>query len=112
EASIANILGPGQAVIGEANKLQALPLQEVAHQYRYLRDVQSRHGTAAFLMEALGTAAGGAAGGFAGSQVGAPVQGATLGAELATGVLGRLTYTDSWDRTANQSYRDPRTGLP
>lgn len=96
-----------------ANSPQALsaPLAEVQHQYRYLRDVQSRHGTAAALSELGLVAAGTAAGAAVGSLGGATQQGAVLGGELVGGVAGRLRYQDSWDRTvAGEAYRDPRTG--
>lgn len=88
------------------------PLQMVQHDYRYLRDVQARHGTLAFLAEALPMVAGGVVGGVGGAFVGSPAAGATLGAEAAGQITGRSTFQDSWDRTKDEHYRDPHGGQP
>lgn len=90
------------------------PLSTVQHEYRYLHDVEARHGQTAALLEGLGLAAGAAVGFAAGG-----VSGAVLGADAAGylegqsgAVLGNnANYHDSWTRTANgNTYRDPNTG--
>lgn len=94
----------GSAALSTLNK----PLQIVQHEYRYLHDVEARHGMGAATLEGLGIAAG-AAVGFAGGGG----YGAVLGAEAATGVEGQLFYKDSWQRTTNgNTYTDPNTGQP
>lgn len=83
-------------------------MQYVQHEYRYLHDVEARHGKGAALLEGIGIAAG-AAGGFA---LGGGY-GAVLGSEAATAVEGQLFYKDSWERTTNgQTYVDPNTNQP
>lgn len=91
---------------GMVNALNA-PLEEVQHQYRYLHDVQARHGVAAMLAELGPIAAGAAVGGLV-----AGPQGAVLGGEAAGGIAGRISFTDSWERTHDQSYRDSKGGRP
>lgn len=81
------------------------PMRVVQHEYRYLHDVEARHGITAALLEGLGIAAGAAAG-FVGT---GSVYGAELGAEGATGLESQMFYKDSWDRTGQPSYADPNT---
>ena len=83
------------------------PMAYVQHEYRYLHDVEARHGQLAALAEGLGLAAG-AAVGFAGGGV----YGAELGAEAAGAIEGQVAYHDSWQRTADgATYTDPHTHL-
>lgn len=92
----------GSQVLSTLNK----PLQYVQHEYRYLHDVEARHGIFAATAEGLGMAVG-AAGGFA---IGG-TSGAVLGAEAATAIEGQIAFHDSWQRTQNgNAYRDPHTG--
>ena len=80
-------------------------LSTVQHEYRYLHDVEARHGMTAAVMEGAGILAGGAIG-----TVADPGEGTVLGMEAAAGIEGQLTYKDSWQRTLNPNYRDPHTG--
>lgn len=81
---------------------QGIPLREVQHQYRALRDIYERQGIGAGLT-ATALVAGGAAGGaFLGGG-----QGAVLGGEATAGILERTAFKESWDRTADgEAYRD------
>ena len=82
------------------------PLSYVQHEYRYLHDVEARHGMQAAILEGAGLAAGAAVG-----TVLDPGEGTVLGAETAGALEGHFTYQDSWSRTADGSkYRDPHTG--
>lgn len=119
-----SVLGEGLSVVGSiANK----PLQEVQHEYRYLRDVASQHGSLVAIAEglAIGAAAvgagvltggmgSGAAAGLVGTALGAVTgyAGAKLGGEAAGYALGQVAYNDSWKRTASATYVDPHGGQP
>lgn len=119
-----SVLGEGLSVVGHiANK----PLQEVQHEYRYLRDVASQHGSLVAIAEglAIGAAAvgagvltggmgSGAAAGLVGTALGAVTgyAGAKLGGEAAGYALGQVAYNDSWKRTASATYVDPHGGQP
>lgn len=92
------------AVVGDVGKTLNAPLAAVQHEYRYLHDVEARHGYLAATLEGIGIAAGAAAG-FAGGGV----QGAVLGGESTAALEGQFFYTDSWDRTSSGSYTDPHT---
>lgn len=87
-------------------KLLNTPLSIAEHEYRYLHDVEARHGTLPALLEGLGIAAGAGAGFLGGG-----IYGAGLGAETAAGLEGQVFYRDSWSRTASASYTDPHTHL-
>ena len=80
-------------------------LSTVQHEYRYLHDVEARHGMTAAVMEGAGILAGGALGTIAD-----PGAGTVLGMEAAAGIEGQLAYKDSWQRTLNPNYKDPHTG--
>jgi hypothetical protein len=80
-------------------------LSTVQHEYRYLHDVEARHGMTAAIMEGAGMLAGAAAG-----TVIDPGEGTVLGAEAAGYLEGQFTYKDSYQRTLNPNYRDPHTG--
>ncbi len=80
-------------------------LSTVQHEYRYLHDVEARHGMTAAIMEGAGMLAGAAVGTALD-----PGAGTVLGAEAAAGIEGQLSYKDSWQRTLNPNYRDPHTG--
>ena len=80
-------------------------LSTVQHEYRYLHDVEARHGMTAAIMEGAGILAGGVAGTIAD-----PGAGTVLGMEAVAGLEGQVAYKDSWQRTLNPNYRDPHTG--
>ncbi len=80
-------------------------LSTVQQEYRYLHDVEARHGRGAALEEGLGLLAGGAIG-----TILDPGEGTILGAEAAVRLEGAISYKDSWTRAANPNYRDPHTG--
>lgn len=80
-------------------------LSTVQHEYRYLHDVEARHGRMAALMEGAGLLAGA----VVGTAVD-PGEGTILGAEAAAWAEGQETYKDSWSRTLNPNYKDPHTG--
>lgn len=87
---------------GFALKALGAPLQEVQHQYRYLRDVAERHGPIAAMLEGLAMGGGAAVG----TVLGGPA-GGVLGAEAVGSFLGRTTFHDSWERTQEgEAYRD------
>lgn len=97
------ILKPVGQVAGEALHVAGAPLREIQHQYRYLHDVEARHGPLAALLQGLPMAVGGVVGGMVGG-----AQGVALGAELVGGIEARLTHQDSWDRTTDgEAYLDP-----
>jgi hypothetical protein len=87
----------------DAMKVLNAPLAQVQHEYRYLHDVEAKHGALAAALEGIGLAAGAGAGFLATGSL----YGAELGAEVAGGVEGQIAYRDSWDRTASASYVDP-----
>jgi hypothetical protein len=81
------------------------PLSTVQHEYRYLHDVEARHGLTAAVIEGAGLLGGAAIG-----TVIDPGEGTVLGAEAAGWIEGQVSYKDSWSRAANPNYRDPHTG--
>lgn len=86
-------------------------LKTVQQEYRYLHDVEARHGLGAALLEGAGILAGGVAGGVVGTLAGGNTfEGAVLGAEGAARIEGAVTYKDSWAAAANPNYKDPHTG--
>lgn len=91
----------GSTVLNTMNK----PMQIVQHEYRYLHDVEARHGAFAALLEGAAIAAGATAGALGTGSF----YGAELGAEAATGLETQMFYRDSWARTAQSSYADPNT---
>lgn len=103
----------GTSVVGkELNK----PLQFVQHEYRYLHDVEARHG----LLAGLGETAL-VVGGAALAAIAAPETGGTslalfagvLGGEGTAAALGQVSHHDSWERTTNgATYVDPNTHQP
>lgn len=109
-ASAAELVGKspiGKGLSDVAN-VANLPLSDVQHEYRYLHDVEARHGLTAAVAEGLAISAGV----IGGTVLGGP-DGAILGGEGAAQVLGGVMYHDSWVRTANgNTYRDPNTGNP
>lgn len=80
-------------------------LSTVQHEYRYLHDVEARHGMTAAAMEGAGLLAGAAVGTALD-----PGAGTVLGAEAAAGIEGQVAFKDSWQRTLNPNYKDPHTG--
>ena len=101
----------GDITGGAANMLHGLAqaanvgLATVQQEYRYLHDVEARHGLTAAMLEGAGIVAGATAGGLV-----AGPDGVLLGAEGAARIEGALVYKDSWARAANPNYRDPHTG--
>ena len=106
----------GGGLFGEIGKTLGDAVNAVAHvanvglatvqqEYRYLHDVEARHGIGVAVMEGAGILAGGVAGGVAGG-----FEGALLGSEAVTRLEGAVAYKDSWARAANPNYRDPHTG--
>lgn len=94
--------------VGDVSKALNKPLNIVQHEYRYLHDVEARHGMTAALTEGLLIAGAGVAGTVAG---GGNLGVGLLAAEGATATLGQITYHDSWERTTDgNKYRDPNTG--
>lgn len=90
---------------GEALHLAGAPLREVQHQYRYLHDVGVRHGPLNALLEGLAIGTAGAAGFVLGGFN--PITGVLAG-EAAGGILGRVAFRDSFDRTEKgEEYLDP-----
>lgn len=79
---------------GEVSHLANAGLQEVQHQYRYLHDVEARHGVLALMAAGSADVLGGVAGAFAGGY-----PGAVEGAELLGGITARNLFSDSWRRT-------------
>lgn len=101
------LLKPVGTVVGAGLHIAGAPLREVQHQYRYLHDVEARHGPLAAILEGLPMVAGGVLGGALGGP-----QGAILGAELVGGIADRaentISHSDSWGRTSNgEAYLDP-----
>jgi hypothetical protein len=101
----APIVQAGKSLVGGAAKLMNAPLRTVQQEYRYLHDVEARHGMGAAVTEGLGLLAGAAAG-----TVADPGEGTILGTEAAAWLEGHVQYQDSWQRAANPNYKDPHTG--
>ena len=95
----------GKSLVGGAAHLLNVPLRTVQQEYRYLHDVEARHGMTAALYEGVGLLAGAAVG-----TVVDPGEGTIMGADAAAWIEGHLAYKDSWARAANPNYRDPHTG--
>ena len=86
-------------------------LKTVQQEYRYLHDVEARHGIGAALLEGVGIVAGGVAGGIAGTFAGGNTfEGAVLGSEGYARIEGAMVYKDARARAANPNYKDPHTG--
>lgn len=108
---VAPVASAGSQVIGDTLKAISpvtnvlnKPLELVQHEYRYLHDVEARHGPMIALLESLGIAAGAVVGAYGGG-----FYGAEMGAEAAAGLESQVFYRDSWDRTGQASYADPHT---
>lgn len=88
-------------IVGFGAHIANAGLQEVQHQYRYLHDVEARHGVLAALGAGLGDVVGGTIGGIIGTlgDVGLGPEGTILGAEFGGGLVARNVYADSWNRT-------------
>lgn len=101
---IKDTLQAASPVLNVMNK----PMQFVQHEYRYLHDVEARHGALAALGEGVFIAAGAALG-----TLGGGFYGGVLGAEAVTALEGQLSYNDSWQRTTDgNTYVDPNTHNP
>lgn len=99
------VVGAVKTGVTDVGKVLNAPLAQVQHEYRYLHDVEARHGAMAAVMEGLGVAAGAGIGAIAGGGYGA-----VLGGEIAAGIEGQFFYKDSYQRTANgATYTDPHT---
>lgn len=102
-STVGHDIGHAVSAVGKALNV---PLSQVQHEYRYLRDVATRHGEAAAITEGIGMAAGAALG-----TVIEPGEGTILGAEAAGWLEGHLNYKTSWARTATGAkYKTPKTG--
>jgi len=99
-----HVVGHG---VEAAGRIANAPLDQIKQQYRYLRDVQARHGYGAMLLDAIPMAAGGAAGFLA-----AGPWGIAAGTEVAGWAQERFSpsHRDSWERTASPDYVDPYGG--
>lgn len=98
-------VGHGVQTVGY---VASLPIEQVKQQYRYLRDVEARHGMGAMLGQGVIMGAGG----LAGFALAGP-KGAMLGTEAAGWAMESfdIGYKDSWDRVAKgEEYRDPHGG--
>lgn len=84
-------------VIGDAFHSLGGPLREVQHQFRYLHDVEARHGPVPALLEALGIAAGAGVVGYLSGSADA----AKLAGEGVAEAEGHLFYKDSYARTSS-----------
>ena len=104
-----DVLHAGEQVGSKVLQTLNKPLQMVQHEYRYLHDVEARHGFGAAVLEGLAMGAA-AAGGLA---LTGSAYGAVLGAEGAEGLMGQFFYNDSWQRTTDgNTYVDPHTHQP
>ena len=102
-SSAEHLVGTALEKVGQ---IASMPLQDIQHQYRYLRDVESNHGFAAMLLQALPMTVGATIGGVVGGG-----EGAVLGAEGAGSLFDRfMGYDDSWKRTNSATYVDPHGG--
>ena len=109
QKAVDDIPGAQNVAKGVADISQELnkPLGVVMHEYRYLHDVEARHGMTAAVTEGVAIAAGAIGGGIT-----AGPDGAILGGEGAAFIMGHVMYPDSWGRTADgATYRDPHTHL-
>lgn len=100
-----NVAKPVGTALGDVAKAANTPLRFVQHEYRYLHDVEARHGIGAAVAEGIGITLGAAGG----TLIAGP-EGFMLGAEGAGALEGQLAYRDSWSRTSSGDYRDPHTG--
>ena len=104
-SSIDQTVKAGKSLIGGAVNLMNVPLKTAQQEYRYLHDVEARHGRTAAIMEGLGLLAGATVGGVA-----AGPEGVVAGGDIAGWIEGHVAYKDSWTRAANPNYKDPHTG--
>lgn len=96
------IVHPLGEAVGGALHIAGAPLREVQHQYRYLHDVEARHGPLAAILQGIPIVAAGAVGSLLGPE------GTVLAGEAVAGLEGRVLHTDSWDRTTDgEAYLDP-----
>ena len=102
---LGDIVHLGESALSKVAHYANDGLSTVQHEYRYLHDVEARHGMTAAIMEGAGILAGGVAGSIID-----PGEGTILGAEAAARLEGQMTYQDSWQRTLNPNYKDPHTG--
>ncbi len=94
------------AGVSDIGQVLNKPLQLIQHEYRYLHDIEARHGPLAALEAGVFITAGA----VGGTLIAGPA-GTALGAEAGALVSGQGFYNDSWDRTTNgNTYRDPHTG--
>ena len=93
--------------VGAIGSIANKPLEQVQRQYRFMRDVEARHGFGAMLGMAVPMVLGGAAGGVVGGGYGA-----ALGVEGVGWLMDafNLGYKDSWERVASDDYVDPHGG--
>ena len=102
-----NVLRPVGTAATDALRATNAPLNFVQREYRYLHDVEARHGMLAAIGEGAAIIGVGAAGAIAGG--GINLETGMLAAEGATAVLGQVAYHDSWNRVGDPNYVDPNT---
>ena len=103
-ADIAHIGGDALHAVAHAANVGLATVQQ---EYRYLHDVEARHGMGAAFLEGAGILGAGIAGTVAS---GGNLDVGLLAGEGAARIEGALFYKDSWARAANPNYRDPHTG--
>lgn len=102
-----DMVGSGIETVGHVANM---PLEQVKQQYRYLRDVQARHGFGAMLMDAIPMTAGAVGGGMLLGPGGIALGLAAAGKLHEELEIPGITHRDSWDRTAGPDYVDPHGG--
>lgn len=94
--AVGGVVKAGGTVLAKGLATANKPLQEVQHEYRYIRDVYQQKGVGAGLAETLGALGGAAIGALATDSY----QGAVLGAEGTTRAQAQFTYHDVWNNSA------------
>ena len=100
-----DITGGASKILSGVAHAANVGLSTVQQEYRYLHDVEAKHGLTTAMLLGAGIVAGATAGGLV-----AGPEGVLLGAEGVARLEGAAKYQDSWRAAANPNYRDPHTG--
>lgn len=102
-----DVVSGGEKLLGTVAHYANDGLSTVQQEYRYLHDVEARHGLAAAMAEGTVILGAGIVGTVA---TGGDVAAGILASEGAARIEGMVQYKDSWKNAANPNYRDPHTG--
>lgn len=107
-----DVVSGAEKGLSDVGSVMNKPLQFVQHEYRYLHDVEARHGIWAALGEGAALTLGGVAAAALAPESGGlstALFAGVLGAEGTTAVAGQVAFHNSWQATTSADYRDPNT---